>query len=103
MLEHFVRDTSRLPLERAVHRMTGEVAEDWGIGDRGTIEVGKSADLVLFNLDQIECGSEEFVDDFPGEASRYVRRSKGYQAVIVNGEIVFQNGEYTDQRAGQIV
>jgi N-acyl-D-amino-acid deacylase len=103
MLEHFVRDTNRLPLERAVHRMTGEVAEDWGIGDRGTIEVGKSADLVLFNLDEIECGSEEFVDDFPGEASRYVRRSKGYQAVIVNGEIVMQNGAYTDQRAGQIV
>jgi len=103
MLEHYVRDTGRLPLERAVHRMTGEVAADWGIQDRGTIEVGKAADLVLFDLDALECGAEEFVDDFPGEASRYVRRSKGYRAVIVNGEIVLENGRYTEQRPGQIV
>jgi N-acyl-D-aspartate/D-glutamate deacylase len=103
MLEHYVRETSRLPLERAVHRMTGEVAADWGIRDRGTIEVGKAADLVLLDLDRLTCGPEEFVDDFPGEASRYIRRAEGYEAVIVNGEVVLQAGEYTDTRAGQIV
>jgi N-acyl-D-aspartate/D-glutamate deacylase len=103
MLEHYVRETERLPLERAVHRMTGEVAEDWGIRDRGTIEVGRAADLVLFDLDTLSCGAEEFVDDFPGEASRYVRRAKGYEAVIVNGEVVLRDGQYTDNRSGQIV
>jgi len=103
MLEHYVRETERMPLERAVHRMTGEVAADWGIRDRGTIEIGKAADLVLFDLDALRCGPEIFVDDFPGEASRYVRRATGYQAVIVNGEIVLDNGSYTDRRAGQIV
>ena len=103
MLEHFVRDTGRLTLERAIFRMTGEVAADWGIRDRGTIEVGRAADLVLFDLDALKCGAEEFVDDFPGEANRYVRRATGYEAVIVNGEIVLEQGRYTEQRPGQIV
>ncbi|MBX3706122.1 MAG: amidohydrolase family protein [Pseudomonadales bacterium] len=103
MLEHYVRDTGRLTLEQAVYRMTGELARDWGLADRGTIEPGKAADLVLLDLDQLHCGAEEFVDDFPGEARRYVRRSTGYAAVIVNGETVFENGRYTDARPGRIV
>jgi N-acyl-D-aspartate/D-glutamate deacylase len=103
MLEHYVRETGRLTLEQAVHRMTGELARDWGLADRGTIEPGKAADLVLFDLAALRCGSEEFVDDFPGEARRYVRRAEGYAAVIVNGAPVIENGRYTDARAGQVV
>ena len=83
--------------------MTGEVAADWGLHDRGTIAEGKAADLVLLDLDAIHCGDMEFVDDFPGEARRYVRRADGYAAVLVNGEIVLQDGEYTDARAGKVV
>ena len=103
MLEHFVRDSGRITLERGVHRMTGEVAADWGLHDRGTIAEGKAADLVLLDLDAIHCGDMEFVDDFPGEARRYVRRADGYAAVLVNGEIVLQDGAYTDARAGKVV
>ena len=83
--------------------MTGEVASDWGLADRGTIEPGKAADLVLFDLSSIRCGAEEFVDDFPGEASRYIRKSEGYDTVIVNGQIVFDGRGYTEQRPGQVV
>jgi len=103
LLEHYVRDTGRITLERGIHRMTGEVAADWGLADRGTIEVGKAADLVLFDIDRVHCGDDEFVDDFPGEARRYVRRAEGYQAVLVNGQIVLENGEYTAARSGRIV
>jgi N-acyl-D-amino-acid deacylase len=103
LLEHFVRDSGKLTLERGIHRMTGEVAADWGLADRGTIEAGKAADLVLFDLNRIHCRDEEFVDDFPGEARRYVRRADGYAAVLVNGEVVLENGAYTDARSGSIV
>ena len=104
MLEHYVRDTGQLTLERALHRMTGEVARDWGIHDRGTLKPGMAADLVLFDLDKLACGPEELVDDFPGEARRYVRRAKGYRAVVVNGAVALRNGEYTDAaRKGRIV
>jgi hypothetical protein len=50
----------------------------WGIRDRGTLQVGKAADLVLLDLDALENGIPRFVDDMPGGASRYTRDAKGY-------------------------
>ena len=89
MLEHYVRETGYIPLERAIYRMTGEVAKDWGIRERGTLETGQAADVVIFDLDRVAITKEEFVDDFPGEARRYVRRATGYESVIVNGQVVY--------------
>jgi N-acyl-D-aspartate/D-glutamate deacylase len=103
MLERFVREYGKMTLERAVHRMTGEVARDWGLGDRGTIAVGQAADLVLFDADTISRGEEIFVGDFPGGANRYVRHAQGIDKVIVNGAVVLDGGRYTEARAGRIV
>jgi len=103
LLEHYVRKTGQMTLERAVHRMTGELARDWGFHDRGVIAAGKAADLVLFDPARVACANEEFVNDFPGEANRYVRRGSGYAAVIVNGEIVLRDGAYTEARPGRVV
>jgi N-acyl-D-aspartate/D-glutamate deacylase len=103
LLEHYVKETQVLTLERAVHRMTAEVADAWGLHNRGSLTVGKAADLVLFDLDRLHCGNEEFVEDFPGEARRYVRRAEGFHYVVVNGAVVLDNGQYTDERAGEVV
>jgi len=103
LLEHYVRDTGQISLERAVYRMTGEVADDWGLKDRGRLQVGKAADVVVFDLDSIKVGDEEFVDDFPGEARRYVRRANGYQFVFVNGEMSYTAEGYTGKASGQVV
>jgi N-acyl-D-aspartate/D-glutamate deacylase len=103
LLEHYVRETGQMSLERAIYRMTGEVAEDWGLRDRGVLEVGKAADIVLFDPEAVTVGGEEFVDDFPGEARRYVRRSQGYHSVYVNGELSYAEGGYTDNKAGKVV
>ena len=53
LLEKYVRDEDQLSLERAVHRITGELADDWGIKDRGRIAPGLAADLVLFDPDEV--------------------------------------------------
>jgi len=103
LLEHYVRETGHMTLERAVHRMTGEVAEDWGLSDRGTLAVGKAADIVVFDPETVTVGDEEFVDDFPGEARRYVRRSSGYHCVFVNGELAYDADGYSNNRAGRVV
>ena len=103
LLEHYVRETGHMTLERAVHRMTGEVAADWGFSDRGTLAVGMAADIVVFDPDAVTVGLEQFVDDFPGEARRYVRRSSGYHSVFVNGELAYDTDGYTDNLAGRIV
>jgi N-acyl-D-amino-acid deacylase len=103
LLEHYVRETGAFTLERAIHRMTGELAKDWGLSDRGAIEAGMAADVVLFDPDNVRCGAEHFVSDFPGEANRYVRPAEGFIAVIVNGEIVRRDDEYTEARPGTFV
>lgn len=103
LLEHYVRETNTFTLEEAIHKMTGELAEDWGLNDRGSLKVGKAADITVFDPTEVTAGQEEFVDDFPGEARRYTRRSKGYKAVIVNGEPAYLDGEYVENLSGQIV
>ena len=103
MLAHYVRETNHMSLERAVYRMTGEVAKDWGIADRGTLEEGMAADVVVFDADKVAITRNEFVDDFPGEARRYMRRAEGYDAVLVNGEVVYGADGYTEARPGKVV
>ena len=53
LLSHFVRDSKRISLERGVQCMTSELAQDWGIRDRGTLEAGQAADVVVFDADRI--------------------------------------------------
>jgi N-acyl-D-aspartate/D-glutamate deacylase len=103
LLEYYVQKTGKMTLERAVHRMTGEVAKDWGLADRGLIAVGRPADLVLFDPHTVAVGDTVFRNDFPGEANRYIREGRGYDAVVINGEIVHRDGKYTDARPGRIV
>ena len=92
-----------LILPVALLTRSGELAEAWGIRDRGTLEVGKAADLVHFDPTAVSVGPEYFVNDFPGEANRYLRPSKGYHHVVVNGQVVREGDAYTDARGGDIV
>jgi len=103
LLEYYVEQTGQMTLERAVHRMTHEVAKDWGLSDRGLIAVGRPADLVLFDPHTVSVGENTFRNDFPGEANRYIREGRGYGAVMINGEIVLRDGQYTEARPGRIV
>ncbi len=103
VLEHFVRDHKRISLEKAVRRMTGEIAEQTGITDRGVIAKGKFADLVLFDPATIARGDEEQVFDLPGGKPRFIRHPKGINTVINNGKVVHQGGKYTGARPGVVI
>jgi N-acyl-D-aspartate/D-glutamate deacylase len=103
LIERFVREHKRMSLERAVQRLTGELARDWGIAERGELAPGKFADLVVFDPESIARGPERFVGDVPGNANRYVRGATGIEAVIVNGAVTVERGAYTGARAGRIV
>ena len=41
--------------------------------------------------------------DFPGGAPRFIQRSKGYRATLVNGELSVLDGEHTGTRAGTVL
>ena len=80
-------------------------AEQFHMHDRGTLEVGKAADLVLFDLNKLERGFDTFDHHgMPGGQNRYTRHAKGYTGVWVNGAQILENDEYTNVTGcGQVV
>ena len=106
MLTHWSRDRSRgdkLPLEWVVKRMTNDTAELYGLGDRGTLEVGKKADVNLIDYDALQLEPPQAVHDLPTEAMRLIQKSRGYVATIVSGEVISRHGEETGARPGQLI
>jgi N-acyl-D-amino-acid deacylase len=102
-LGYLVRDLGKFTLERAVQRMTGDLARDLGISRRGTIMVGNYADLVVFDPATVSRCDSLMVHDLPGNGERFIRHSTGVEATIVNGQIFFNGGGYTNARAGRVV
>ena len=85
--------------------MTSEPADFLGIHDRGRLEVGKAADVMIF--DPATVGSPEKADqvryDLPGGGMRLYATARGMHYVIVNGQIIHDNGTYTGALSGQVV
>jgi N-acyl-D-aspartate/D-glutamate deacylase len=106
LLTHWVRDRARgerIPLEQAVRLQTGNTAAVYGLGDRGTLEPGKKADLNLVDFDALRLHAPEMVFDLPASGRRLVQRVDGYRATIVAGQVTFENGEPTGARPGRLV
>ena len=102
LFSEFVRKAGALTLEAAVKKITSETAEIWGLKDRGLLQVGKAADIVVFDADTIGRGEERPQFDMPGDGMRYVRDAIGVEAVVVNGQMAWADGAYTEARAGVV-
>lgn len=100
LLDYWCRQTGTLTLEQAVNLLTGRQADVFGLTDRGTIAVGKAADLVLFDADEVGPQAPALVDDLPGGGTRYVASGLGIRRVIVNGQTLLVDGEPTSNRPG---
>jgi N-acyl-D-aspartate/D-glutamate deacylase len=92
-LATFVRERASFSLEDAIHMLTQRPAQVFGITDRGTLEVGKPADVVVFDADQVGHLGKRRVYDLPGGADRIISDAKGINAVVVNGEVIRQDGQ----------
>ncbi len=93
VLGHWVRDRGLMPLEQAVHRMTGEPAGVFGLKGRGAIAVGAHADLFLFDPKTVGRTPTRRVKDLPAGATRLITDPKGVHGVWVNGtRLVDGNG-----------
>ena len=103
LLAEWVRDKAALPLEDAVRRLTFLPSALYGIHDRGTIREGMKADVVIFDLDRLAWLPAERLEDFPAGQSRLVTRAEGYDYVIVNGRVAFEDGHYTGAASGQLL
>ncbi len=86
------RDENLLPLEVMVRKMTRLPADRFGLRDRGRIEPGAVADLVVFDPATIrDTATYEDPHSYP----------EGIDAVIVDGTVAWSSGDATIQRAGK--
>ena len=85
LFAQFVRGTHALGLEAAVKKFTSDTCAIWGLAGRGELRDGFAADVVVFDPETVDRGPEIASDDFPGEGTRWIRRSLGVDHVVVNG------------------
>jgi len=105
LLGNWVRERGVMPLERAVHKLTGEPAGVYGLHDRGTVEVGRAADLVVFDPDTVAPGPLRRVRDFPADGERLTADAPvGVTHVLVNGVPIREDGvPRVDARPGRVL
>ncbi len=93
LLGNWVREQDVMAVERAVHKLTGEPAAVFGLEDRGLLEVGKAADVAVFDFDTVAPGPLRRIVDFPAGGERLTAdRPVGMQHVLVNGEPIRLDG-----------
>jgi N-acyl-D-amino-acid deacylase len=94
VLGHYARDLGLFSLETAVHRMTGLSAAQFRLRDRGILQPGAFADIVIFNADTI-------LDQATFEAP--TRPASGIESVIINGAIAWTDSHSTQTRTGRVL
>lgn len=105
-LSHWVKGRKRGPklsLERAVQMQTRDTAALYGLGDRGTLEVGKRGDVNVIDLERLSLEPPRLVADLPAGGSRLLQGARGYVATIVDGVVVRRNDADTGARPGRLV
>jgi N-acyl-D-aspartate/D-glutamate deacylase len=106
MLTHWVRDRTRgerLPLEWMVKKQTQDTAQLYGLGDRGTLEPGKLADINIIDFERLQLGNPRVASDLPAGGRRLLQDATGYVATIKSGTTTFENGEDTGERPGVLI
>jgi N-acyl-D-amino-acid deacylase len=103
LLRHWVRDEGLLDVGRAVRKLTLEGADLYGIPDRGVLAPGAHADVNVIDLAALDLDAPEMATDLPLGASRFVQRGRGYDCTMVNGRVLVDHDELTDERPGAVV
>jgi N-acyl-D-amino-acid deacylase len=91
-LTHHVREQGTLRLEEAIRKMTSMPAAHFGLWDRGLLRAGYSADVVVFDWDEL--------DDVSTRENPTVY-ARGIEHVLVNGVLVVDGAEHTGARPGR--
>jgi N-acyl-D-amino-acid deacylase len=98
LLGNWVRERGVMPLERAIHKLTGEPAQVYGLTDRGTVAAGKAADLCVFDPATVAPGPLRRVRDFPADGERLTADAPvGVTHTLVNGVPIRVDGEPSEE------
>lgn len=92
VLALYVREQKIISLEEAIRRMTSLAAQKFQLKDRGMIKEGMAADIVVFDEATVK-------DNATFEQPHQF--SSGFQFVIVNGQVVIDEGKHNGTRSGK--
>jgi N-acyl-D-amino-acid deacylase len=93
-IRKYVVEDHVVDLPMAIHSMTGLPADVFNVPNRGLLEVGKAADIAVFDLDRI---------NDPATFTEPHQLSEGMVHVLVNGVAAIRDGEFTDERPGVVL
>jgi N-acyl-D-aspartate/D-glutamate deacylase len=102
-LAHWVREKRAFTIEEGVAALSSRIAEFLGLTDRGTLEVSKAADVVVFDPDTVEPLTLLTLDDIPGGGTRMTKNARGIPWVLVNGDPVVEEGKPTAAVKGAVL
>ncbi|WP_373492464.1 amidohydrolase family protein [Parasphingorhabdus sp.] len=105
-MTHWCRDRKRgekLPLEFIVQKQSHKNAQLYGLDDRGSIEVGKRADINVIDFDRLKLGGLEIHADLPAGGKRILQPASGYIATYVNGIKTREDDMDTGARPGRLL
>ena len=93
-IREFVKKRQLFSMEEMIRKMTSFTAERYHIDNKGLIQDGYDADLLVFDYEQLQ------------DKATYTEPtllSEGFKQVIVNGEIVYENQELTGAMPGKVL
>jgi N-acyl-D-aspartate/D-glutamate deacylase len=102
-LAHWVRDKKIMTLEEAHWRLSAMLGWAIGIRDRGWLREGMPADIVVYELDKLAVRPMETIQDLPDGDWRRVQKADGYNYLIVNGQVTFEDGKCTGALPGKML
>lgn len=94
VIERYVVEEGRLSLAEAVRKMTSLPAAIIGLRDRGSIQVGLAADLVVFDPKSVHARATY---------TEPLRLAEGFELVLVNGRPAYRRGELAGTLAGRVL
>ena len=107
LLTYYCREKGWITVEEAVHAQTGKLADFFGLHDLGKLQVGKRADITVFNMNEIERRPMKKAFDVPDENGgttwRFTRDPAPVRVTMVNGEVTFAGGTATGAVPGQML
>jgi N-acyl-D-aspartate/D-glutamate deacylase len=93
-LKRYVRERGAIDLPAAIRTMTSLPATVFGLKDRGQIRPGAFADLLIFDLSQVD------------DAATYQdphRLAEGFTDILVNGQWARRDNQFTTTLSGRVI
>lgn len=93
-IDYFVKEKGVFTLEEMIHKMTGLTAERLLVPNKGLIRDGFDADLVILDYDNLKVHASW---------TEPHRKTEGIDQVIVGGETVYKDLEFTGIYSGKVI